>query len=90
MGDNVSVEERKGFEEKLHFVQKVEDQYFGPIEIYRFKQSPYEYIMDYQKTFIEGDNRYDAYAIFLEKLKEKQHKNLAKLHFTDIRKGNFL
>jgi hypothetical protein len=37
MGDNVSVEERKGFEEKLHFVQKVEDQYFGPIEIYRFK-----------------------------------------------------
>lgn len=46
--------------------------------------------MDYQKTFIEGDARYDAYAAFLDKLREKEHKNLAKLHFTDVRKGTIL
>jgi len=31
MGDNVSVEERQSFEEKLQFVQKVEDANFGHI-----------------------------------------------------------
>lgn len=87
MGDNVSVEERKNFEEKLQFVQKAEDQHFGLIDIFRFKQPPYEYIMDYQKTFIEGDARYEVYANFLSELKQKEHKNLAKLHFSEVRKG---
>lgn len=43
--------------------------------------------MDYQKTFIEGDTRYEVYANFLSELKQKEHKNLAKLHFSEVRKG---
>lgn len=61
MGDNVSVEEKNIFEEKLQFVQCIEDHHFGNISIYRFKEPPYEYIMDYQKTFIEGDTRVTSY-----------------------------
>ena len=31
MGDNVSVEEKKHFEDKLQFVQKAEDGHFGVV-----------------------------------------------------------
>lgn len=86
MGDNVSVEEKKNFEEKLQFVQKTEDPHFGPVEIFRFKEPPYEYIMDYAKTFMEGDYRYSAYTSYLSKLQEREHKNLAKIHLSEIRK----
>lgn len=37
MGDNVSVEEKNMFEEKLQFVQDIDDSNFGSISIYRFK-----------------------------------------------------
>lgn len=83
----MSVEEKKNFEDKLQFVQKSEDPHFGPVEIFRFKEPPYEYIMDYTKTFMEGDYRYSSYVAYLEKLKEKEHKNLAKIHFSEVRKG---
>lgn len=43
---------------KLQFVQKVDDPNFGDIEIYRLNEPPYEYIMDYKRMFLEGDNRY--------------------------------
>lgn len=71
MGDNVSVEEKKTFEDKLQFVQRTDDPLFGTIDIFRFKEPPYEYIMDFQKTFIEGDVRYQPYSNFIQCLREK-------------------
>ena len=61
MGDNVSVEDQTVFEDRLQFVQDMEDANFGNIAIFRFKQPPYEYIMDYQRTLIEGDIRLRSY-----------------------------
>lgn len=43
--------------------------------------------MDYVKTYIEGDNRYQSYAEFMNKLQQKEHKNLAKVHLSLTRKG---
>ncbi len=71
MGDNVSVEEKNMFQEKLQFVQNIEDHNFGSISIYRFKQPPYEYIMDNKKTFIEADTRVNSYIQEMKKIKQK-------------------
>ena len=43
--------------------------------------------MDYAKTFMEGDYRYQAYTSYMAKLQEREHKNLAKIHLSEIRKG---
>jgi hypothetical protein len=69
----------------LQFVQNIEDGHFGPIEIYRLKEPPYEYIMDYKKTFIEGDNRYVKYMASMNELSKTEHKNLAKIHLTELK-----
>lgn len=64
MGEAISTtmslnnDQMDGYLQKLQFVQNIKDPNFGPIEVFRLKQPPYEYIMDYKKTFIEGDNRY--------------------------------
>lgn len=46
----------------------MEDPTFGTIEVYRLKEPPYEYIMDYKKTFMEGDNRYIKYINYMNQL----------------------
>jgi hypothetical protein len=33
---------------------------------------------------MEGDTRYQLYAENIKKLKEREHKNLAKIHFTEV------
>ena len=71
MGDNVSVEDQTDFEEKLQFVQNIDDSNFGNVAVFRFKEPPYEYIMDHQKTFIEGDVRMHSYYSEIEKLRKK-------------------
>lgn len=43
--------------------------------------------MEYTKTYIEGDNRFYSYFEFMNKLQEKDHKNLAKLHISLTSKG---
>ena len=45
--------------------------------------------MDYKKTFIEGDNRYIKYINSMNELAKTEHKNLAKIHLTDLKEGTF-
>lgn len=63
----------------------MEDEQFGSIEVYRLKEPPYEYIMDYKRTFIEGDVRYVKYMESMRELAKTEHKNLAKIHLTELR-----
>ncbi len=53
---------------KLQFVQNMENPHFGSIEVFRMKEPPYEYIMDYKKTFMEGDNRFLKYINCMNQL----------------------
>jgi hypothetical protein len=46
--------------------------------------------MNYQKTYIEGDNQYFKYMEFMNKLAKIEHKNLAKIHFTTMKEGSFI
>jgi hypothetical protein len=71
MGDNLSViqDKNQNYVESLHFVQLMEDLYFGSIDVYRLKNPPYEYIMDYKKTFMEGDDvKLNKYISLMAKL----------------------
>lgn len=45
----------------LTFVQNTTDPNFGPIDIYRTQEAPYEYVMDFKKNFIEDDARLNAH-----------------------------
>lgn len=43
--------------------------------------------MDYKKTFVEGDNRFSKYINSMNELAKTEHKNLAKIHMTELREG---
>jgi len=53
------------------------------------KEPPYEYIMNYKKTFMEGDDRLVKYMSRMNQLSKTEHKNLAKIHLTELKEGNF-
>ena len=52
MGDLQSAEQNKAYPESLTFIETTNDRNFGPIDIYRTNEPPYEYIMDNKKSFI--------------------------------------
>lgn len=68
------------FANKLTYIENVNDKRFGSIDIYRTKEAPFEYILDYKKTFIEDAGRLAKYLGVVNKLKNIEHRNLAKLH----------
>jgi hypothetical protein len=63
----------------------MEDPLFDTVQVFRLKEPPYEYIMDYKKTFIEGDNRFTKYINYMNELSKAEHKNLAKIHLTELK-----
>lgn len=52
MGETQSVHENNSYSNSLTLVETVDDQHFGAIDIYRTKEAPYDYIMDFKKNFI--------------------------------------
>jgi len=64
----------------LQLVQSTQDEHFGPIDIYRTKEAPYEYVMDFKKNFIEDSERPTKYLNLMNQLKHMEHKNIAKIH----------
>jgi hypothetical protein len=80
MGTVTSDLQASTFANKLTYIENVDDKRFGSIDIYRTKEAPFEYIMDYKKCFIEDINRLSKYLKVVNKLKNMEHRNLAKLH----------
>lgn len=68
------------YTEFLTFIETTEDPNFGPIDIYRTKDAPYEYIMDFKKNFVEENERMNRYLRLMNQLKNMEHKNIAKIH----------
>ncbi len=52
MGETQSTEETSTFSNTLTFVDTATDECFGLIDIYKTKEAPYEYLMDFKKNFI--------------------------------------
>jgi hypothetical protein len=42
---------------QVSFIETAQDRHFGAIDIYRTKDAPYEYIMDFKKSFVEESER---------------------------------
>lgn len=61
MGDTHSVENINTYSSTLTLVESIDDQHFGPIDIYRTREAPYDYIMDFKKNFIEDNERLSRY-----------------------------
>lgn len=87
MGGETSVSESQELLEKLQFVQVLDDDHFGTVEVFRSREPPYEYIMNYQKTFLQRDATFTSYLQLMQQLRERPHRNLARLHLVDHREG---
>lgn len=55
MGITASEEEQQGLLERLQFVNSLDDEHFGRIDILKYKEPPYEYIMKYTRVFRDMD-----------------------------------
>jgi hypothetical protein len=51
------------------------------------KEPPFEYILDHRKTFIDDQDRMTQYIAQAARLKELEHKNLAKMHACIVTEG---
>ena len=51
MGE-VQSRHQSSYADLLTLVETITDPNFGPIDIYRTQEAPYEYVMDYKKNFI--------------------------------------
>lgn len=80
MGNETSKEGSQDFLSRLTYVQLADDDNFAGFEVFRSKEPPYEYIMNYQKTFLTKDAAFQNYMQMLRQLREKSHKNIARLH----------
>ena len=75
---------------QLTFIETCQDKHFGAIDLYRTKESPYEYVMDFKKTFIEENERVARHLRVVGQLKHMEHKNLAKIHHSELIECNSL
>lgn len=88
MGETQSVPADSGYANTLTLVETTDDKHFGPIDIYRTKEAPYEYVMDFKKNFIEDNERLSRYLRLISELKNMEHKNIAKIHHCELIEGN--
>ena len=80
MGIDASKENPGDWLGKLKPHQELQDPVFGPVEILRCTEPPYEYIMKYKRSFCAKDATYEAFEGWLRRFQELQNKSLAKLH----------
>jgi hypothetical protein len=57
MGESQSIAADSTFAACLTQVESNNDRNFGPIDIFRTKEPPYEYVMDFKKNFIEDNQK---------------------------------
>ena len=83
MGNFNSAQEGERFFERISFIQELNDENFGHIEIWRSKEMPFEYLMNYKRTFLDKDQNYMDYVQLIHSLQGKTHKGISKLHFLE-------
>jgi hypothetical protein len=83
MGIGTSGESKETLLDRLQFIQTAQDEHFGRVEIFKFKEPPYEYMMKYTKMFREHDDQFTSACELLQGLKLKTHKNLVKMPFIE-------
>lgn len=86
MGENISTVETHILD-RIDIVQEREDPFFGKIEIFRLKESPYEYLFDYKKNYVNDAARMSRDNDLMQKLKSITHPNLAKIFYSELREG---
>lgn len=62
----------------------MEDPNLGPIDIFRCNTTPYDYLLDYKKQFVENDERVKKYLQLTSQIKNMDHKNLVKIHLCQL------
>lgn len=87
MGESMSRESEGGYSANLTLIDSTEDGNFGQIGIYRTRDPPYEYVMDFKKNFVEENDRMGRYLRMMKQLKNMEHKNLAKMHECQVVEG---
>jgi hypothetical protein len=80
----MSVEDNSSYLSTLTFIEASDDKNFGHIDIFRTREPPYEYVMDFKKNFIEDNDRMGKYMRLVQQLKNMEHKNLAKIHHSQL------
>ena len=74
---------------QLTYIETTTVPHIGSVEIYRFKQPPYSYIMKHRRVFSVDDPSLDTYLRNLGAVAgELSHKNIAQIHYykNNIRK----
>lgn len=87
MGLTSSEESQETLLSRLQLVHTLQDEHFGRVDILKFKDPPYEYLMKYTRMFREQDEQFRNELSFLQELRGKSHKNLVKIHQIDSREG---
>lgn len=87
MGDTTSIES-ENIMDKIEFFQHSEDSFFGKIDIYKFKEPPYEYVIDYKKNYVDNKQRISKDEALMNQLKNIEHPNLAKIYYCQQVEGN--
>jgi hypothetical protein len=85
MGHSQSSSDDSTFAACLTQVESSNDCNFGPIDIFRTREPPYEYVMDFKKNFIEDNTKMGKYVQLMNQVKTMDHKNLAKIHHCEMR-----
>lgn len=55
--------------DKIELFQQLEDPFFGKTDIYRFKEPPYEYLMDHKKNYIDDMSKLNRQLTQINQLK---------------------
>lgn len=87
MGETISTESQSSYQSSITLIESSEDRNFGHIDIYRTKEAPYEYVMDFKKNFIEDNDRMNRYMRLVNQIKNMDHKNIAKIHHSQLVEG---
>ena len=87
MGETQSIPSQPTYSACLMAVEQQDSPHFGPIDIFRTKEPPYEYVMDFKKSFVEDNERMERYLRLANQIRSMEHKNIAKLHHCELVEG---
>ena len=86
MGETASTA-RGSIGDKIERVNKVNDPFFGKVELFHYTEPPYEYLMAFKKNYINDKQRMAKDLSLLKQVANIEHPNLAKIHHTQVTEG---
>ena len=80
--NTLSASSESDFMKQLTYIESTSTPQLGSIEIYRFNEAPYDYLMKNRRVFRNDDPSLENYlhnlSIVIEKL---NHKNIVQIHY---------